>query len=98
MYLVLQLVYTLHPHTHVSLASLQLPNCGRPSLPDGLWIYKLSRAGCFVDFDAVGCIKEMDLKDSDALPRFVISKSHPLHDKAEDSMEGALYPLIHMYT
>ena len=53
----------------------QMHNCGRPVLPELLWVYSFSSGSK----EAATAIKAMTLKDKGSLPEFGISPDHPLH-------------------
>jgi len=57
----------------------QLANCGRPSLPEQLWVYTIANP-CTdnIDAHALPVIKSTALDDEDSLPGFYLTSSHML--------------------
>ena len=55
----------------------QLTNCGRPSLPQQLWVNSLSKA-CTLDPRVVPLIKPLVLANEGSLPEFCLTSSHKL--------------------
>ena len=55
----------------------QLRDCGRPGLPELLWVYEVVRKD--VDIRGMPVLRDLHLNDDTALPQFKISASHPLH-------------------
>jgi hypothetical protein len=58
----------------------QMQKCGRPSLPETLWIYGMGNLGgnLDVDMDAVPLVRPMDLTQENSLPAFTVPRSHHL--------------------
>ena len=54
----------------------QLLNCGRPALPEQLWVYEVIRKD--VDLSTMPVIRELSLSKPGSLPEFMIPKSHRL--------------------
>jgi hypothetical protein len=59
----------------------QMKKCGRPSLPESLWVYDLGHleGNAHLDFKALPLVREISLDDESKqcpLPAFSIPKSH----------------------
>ena len=54
----------------------QLRDCGRPGLPELLWVYEVVRKD--VDIRGMPVLRHLSLDDDSALPQFKITSSHPL--------------------
>ena len=54
----------------------QLANCGRPALPEQLWVYEVIRKD--VDLSTMPVIRELTLAKAGSLPEFMIPQSHRL--------------------
>lgn len=62
----------------------QSPNCGRPSLPEQLWIYKINPHLNADDFPTLPIVRQnLTLEDSCAFPCFSMSPTHPLFGDAD---------------
>jgi hypothetical protein len=58
----------------------QMKKCGRPSLPESLWVYDLGhlKGNLDVDLNAIPLVRDVTLEDANALPSFSIPHSHHL--------------------
>lgn len=50
----------------------QLHKCGRPSLPEQLWIFETGNNASSVDVEAIPLIQPVSLEDAHALPAFMV--------------------------
>ena len=57
----------------------QMHSCGRPSLPEQLWVYDVVGADPKVDLTSVPQIKPLALSEDGALPEFKIGPSHKFY-------------------
>jgi hypothetical protein len=55
----------------------QMAHCGRPSLPEQLWVYTIANPGS-VDARAVPLVKPLELKNEGSLPEFCVTSCHKL--------------------
>jgi hypothetical protein len=49
-----------------------LHKCGRPSLPEQLWIFETGNNASSVDVEAIPLIQPVSLEDAHALPAFMV--------------------------
>jgi hypothetical protein len=63
----------------------QMAHCGRPSLPEQLWVYTIANPGS-VDACAVPLVKALDLKIEGSLPEFCVTSCHKLSEDPNPSI------------
>ena len=57
----------------------QLHKCGKPSLPEQLWVYQLGQDNAGVDAEAIPLVRPVTLHDAHALPAFRAPRTHEYH-------------------